>query len=94
MQVKHIAHVQWFLLFGFPTQSKAGLRPGTASTRVCCIEVHTHFDTPTKGPPITLRVILVTMIFNTSVSVHLTCVFMYIQSDYPIDSTSTCVCWT
>ena len=80
VQVKHIALVQSFLFVWLPTQSKAGLRPGTASMRVC-VEVHAHFDAWTQCLPIMPRVI-VTMIFCTSELVHLTCVFMYIQSDY------------
>ena len=83
VQVKHIAHVQSFFWVSHTNQS------GTAA----CVEVHAHFDTPTQCPPITARVI-VTMIFNASELVPLTCVFTYIQSDYAAHSTSTCVHWT
>jgi hypothetical protein len=55
------------------------IQSGTAA----CVEVHAHFDTPTQCPPILPRVI-VTMIFNVSELVHMTCVFTYVQSDYSV----------
>ena len=73
MQVKHIAHVQSFFWVYHTIQS------GT----VACVEVRVHFDTPTQCPPISPRVI-VTMIFNVSELVHMTCVFTYVQSDYAV----------